>query len=96
MEIGTAIKALRKQKGLGQKELAEMCEISINALSQIEINASFPQKSTIRKICEAFEIPMAYLLLFSMSDEDVSEDKKTTFNFLNDALKTVLLDDVKK
>ena len=96
MEIGTAIKSLRKQKGFGQKKLAEMCEISVNALSQIETNASFPQKSTIRKICEAIDVPMAYLLMLSMSDEDVSEDIKTTFNFLNDALKKVLLDDVKK
>lgn len=95
MEIGSAIKALRKQKGMGQKELAELCDISVNALSQIELNVSFPQKSTIRKICDAFSIPMAYLLLFSMSDEDVAEDKKTTFNVLNDALKKVLLDDIK-
>ena len=96
MELGTAIKSLRKQKGMGQKELADLCDISVNALSQIEINASFPQKGTIRKICDAFNIPMAYLLLFSMSDEDVAADKKATFNFLNDALKTVLLDDMKK
>lgn len=96
MEIGTAIKSLRKQKGMGQKELADLCEISVNALSQIELNASFPQKNTIRKICDAFNIPMAYLLLFAMSDEDVAEDKKTTFNVLNDALKKVLLEEVKK
>lgn len=96
MEIGTAIKSLRKQKGMGQKELADLCKISVNALSQIELNASFPQKNTIRKICDAFDIPMAYLLLFSMSDEDVAEDKKATFNVLNDALKKVLLDNVSK
>ena len=96
MEIGTAIKSLRKQKRIGQKELADLCDISVNALSQIEINASFPQKNTIRKICDAFNIPMAYLLLFSMSDEDVAEDKKTTFNVLNDALKKVLLEEIAK
>lgn len=95
MEIGTAIKTLRKQKGMGQKELADLCDISVNALSQIELNSSFPQKNTIKKICEAFNIPTAYLLLFSMSDEDVAADKKSTFNFLNDALKKVLLDEVK-
>ena len=94
MEIGTAIKTLRKEKGMGQKQLAKLCDISINALSQIEINASFPQKNTIRKICDAFKIPMAYLLLLSMNDEDVAEDKKNTFNVLNDALKKVLLDEI--
>ena len=96
MKIGTAIKTLRKQKGMGQKQLAEICNISVNALSQIETNMSFPQKATIRKLCEALNIPMAYLLLFSMSDEDVADDKKTTFNYLNDALKAVLMDEIKK
>jgi hypothetical protein len=57
---------------------------------------SFPQKATIRKICEAFNIPVAYLLVLSMTDEDVAEDKKVTFNYLNDALKTVLLDNLNK
>jgi XRE family transcriptional regulator, regulator of sulfur utilization len=95
MEIGTAIKALRKEKGMGQKELADKCDISVNALSQIETNASFPQKETIRKICAAFGIPTAYLLLFSMNDVDVSDDRKGTFNYLSDAIKAVLIDDIK-
>ena len=96
MEIGTAIKALRKQKGIGQKQLADMCDISVNALSQIEINATFPQKKTLRKICEAFNIPMQYLLLFSMNDDDISDERKSTFNYLNQALKSVLMDEFKK
>ncbi len=96
MDIGTAIKLLRKEKGIGQKQLAEMCEISVNALSQIEINASFPQKNTIRKICESLDIPISYLLFFSISEDDVPEDKKIVFNSLNIAIKSVLLDGVKK
>ena len=50
MNIGTAIKTLRKQKGWGQSELAEKCNISVNALSQIERNTS--NKYQIKdKIC---------------------------------------------
>jgi transcriptional regulator with XRE-family HTH domain len=92
MDIGTAIKNLRKEKGLGQKQLAEMCGISVNALSQIEINATFPQKSTIKKICESLQIPVSYLLFFSISDEDIPEDKKIVFKSLNSAIKSVLID----
>jgi transcriptional regulator with XRE-family HTH domain len=92
MDIGTAIKILRKEKGLGQKQLAEMCGISVNALSQIEINATFPQKSTIKKICEALQIPVSYLLFFSISDEDIPDDKKIVFKSLNSAIKSVLID----
>ena len=50
MEIGTAIKHLRKNKGLTQKVLAEMCDVSANAMNQIENNTSFPHKNTIDKI----------------------------------------------
>lgn len=92
MEIGTAIKLLRKERGLTQKQLAEVCEISVNALSQIEINTSFPQKTTINKICEALNYPISYLLFFSISEDDIPEEKKVVFNSLNSAIKSVLID----
>ena len=92
MDIGTAIKKLRKEKGMGQKQLAESCGISVNALSQIEINAAFPQKNTINKICEALQIPVSYLLFFSISDEDIPEDKKLVFKSLNSAIQAVLIE----
>lgn len=95
MDIGSAIKTLRKQKGLGQKDLAEACDISVNAMSQIETNSSFPHKNTINKICKALEIPVSYLLFFSITDEDVPEEKRLVFKSLNSAIKTVLVEEVK-
>jgi transcriptional regulator with XRE-family HTH domain len=95
MNIGTAVKTIRKQKKLSQKELADKCEISVNALSQIETNASFPHKGTIKNICDALEIPSSYLLLFAVDDEDIPENKKDIFNSLNRAIKSFLLDDLK-
>lgn len=94
MNIGTAIKILRKEKGLGQRELSSMCGISINALSQIETNATFPQKSNIKRICEALKIPVSYLLYFSISDEDIPDDKKPVFKSLDSAIRTVLIDSI--
>lgn len=91
MELGTAVKTLRKQRKINQNALAEICGISVNALSQIERNATFPHKRTIDKICDALEIPLSYLLFFSISDDDIPEDKKLVFNSLNDAVKSVLL-----
>lgn len=91
MDIGNAIKTLRKNNGLSQKQLAEMCEISVNALCQIENDQTFPHKSTIKKICDALEVPTSYLLFFSITDEDVPADKRDFFNSLNPAIKSVLL-----
>ncbi|MCV2486961.1 helix-turn-helix domain-containing protein [Flavobacterium sp. SH_e] len=95
MNIGNAIKLLRKEKKMGQRDLAEKCDISINALSQIEINASFPQKSTIEKICKALDIPVSYLLFFSITDEDIPLEKQEIFNMLSKTIKTVLVEKVK-
>ncbi len=92
MDIGTAIKTLRKEKKISQKKLAEECNISVNALCQIEKNVSFPQKSTICKICTVLGIPTSYLLFFSISDDDVPEDKRAVFNSLNSAIKGLLLE----
>lgn len=92
MEIGTAIKLLRKKRNLKQKQLAEMCDISVNALSQIELNASFPQKNTLDKICEALDYPISYLLFFSISEEDIPKEKRLVFNSLISAIKSVLID----
>ncbi|OAQ40528.1 transcriptional regulator [Pedobacter psychrophilus] len=96
MNIGSAIKSIRKERGFSQKDFAIECGLSVNALCQIEINSSFPQKNTIKLICEKLNIPVSYLLFFSINDEDIPEDKRKTFNSLNTAIKEILLDDIDK
>lgn len=95
MNIGTAIKSLRKEKGLGQRELADKCGLSVNALSQIETNSSFPHKATVEKIASALAVPVSYLLFFSISEDDVPEDKRKVFITLNSALRSILVDSIK-
>jgi len=95
MNIGSAIKQIRKQKGLSQKDLAEKCNLSVNALCQIETNSAFPQKSTIKSVCDALEIPSSYLLFFSISDEDIPADKRKIFNALSGTIKELLVEDLK-
>lgn len=94
MNIGSAIKTLRKNKGISQKDFADKCEISVNALCQIEVNNSFPQKSTIQKICEVLEVPTSYLLFFSISDEDIPIDKRFIFNTLSSTIRDLLIKDI--
>ncbi|SEE66443.1 Transcriptional regulator, contains XRE-family HTH domain [Tenacibaculum sp. MAR_2010_89] len=94
MELGTAIKKLRKEKNINQKLLAEKCNISVNALCNIEKNISFPQKRTIDSICEALSIPLSYLLFFSITEDDIPNESKVAFSSLNNAVKAVLLDSI--
>ena len=93
MDIGNAIKSIRARKKLTQKDLAAKCGISANALCSIEKNTSFPSKETINKICDALEIPVSYLLFFSITEEDVPEEKLGIFNALKEPIQKILIDE---
>ena len=93
MDLGNAIKTLRKHKGISQKDLALRCGISANAICSIENNASFPAKSTFDKICEALDMPSAYIFLFAITDEDIPESKRSIYKgFFEKNLKEMVLE----
>ena len=97
MNLGKAIKELRKHKGISQKELATRCGISTNAICSIENNTSFPAKSTFDKICKALGVPGAYIFLFSISEEDIPEKKRDLYKlFIEQPLKGIVLEDMDK
>ncbi len=87
MNVGDAIKNLRKNKGLSQKELAQRSGLSANAMCSIEKNEAFPSRDSIDRICKALEIPTSYLMFFSVTDEDIPAEKRVAFN----AMKAILM-----
>lgn len=93
MDIGSAIKSIRTRKKITQKDLAARCGISANALCSIEKNVSFPTKETIKRICDALQIPVSYLLFFSITEEDVPKEKQGIFNALKEPIQKVLVED---
>lgn len=62
MTVGERIKAARKQKGLTQKELAEILNIAFPNISQYERGERNPKLSTLQRIADALEIPVDMLL----------------------------------
>ena len=87
MNVGDAIKSLRKKKGLSQKELAQRSGLSANAMCSIEKNEAFPSRDSIDRICKALDIPTSYLMFFSVTDEDIPAEKRVAFN----AMKAILM-----
>lgn len=49
MNIGNAIKEIRKRKGISQKDLAKKIGMSTNNLCSIEKEKSFPSMENIKK-----------------------------------------------
>ncbi|CEG28715.1 helix-turn-helix domain-containing protein [Bacillus sp. B-jedd] len=59
-EICIRIKELRTRKGLTLKELADMTDLSVSFLSQIERGTTSLAINSLRKIAEAFEVDIIY------------------------------------
>jgi transcriptional regulator with XRE-family HTH domain len=91
MNLGKAIMSVRKQLGIKQYELAEMCTISQTSLSQIETGLKRPSPRTLKKICAAFEVPDSVLYILGMQDTDIPESKKEIYALLFPSIKSLTL-----
>jgi len=61
MHLGERIRALRKERGLTLKDLAQRSGVAIGSLSRIERGKGSGNARTIEKIAEAFQIGVAEL-----------------------------------
>lgn len=68
MDIGTKLQALRKQKGLSQRELAARAGLTNGTISLIEKNRTSPSVASLKSLLDA--IPMSMSEFFSTLDDD--------------------------
>lgn len=70
--IGPNIKRIRKEKGITQKELGNMLNISQAAIGQFESTSSNPKIETLEKIAACLAVPVAELLeIHAEEDYDI-------------------------
>ena len=55
------LRELRKEKGLNQSELAEAIHTTLGTVSIWERGVREPEKSTLKKLCEFFDVSLSYL-----------------------------------
>lgn len=91
MDIGQAIRVLRTQQGLTQGQLGDRICMSTNGVSKIETGKVYPPKGTIERICGALGIPTSYLILASIEEADVPEEKRILYRTLVEPLRDELL-----
>lgn len=60
--MGEMIAAIRKEKGMTQKELADQLGITDKAVSKWERNIAYPDTATIPKLAQLLGIPVEDLL----------------------------------
>ena len=92
MNIGKAIKDLRKQSGFKQVEFADKCGLSQSYLSSIEKGNKEPTLSLLKQISSALSMPMPILVFLSLDKDDVSRKKRDAFELLEPTLKSLISD----
>ena len=62
MEFGEILMELRKEKNIGQKELAAYLTLSTGTISNYENGVHFPDLRTLCKLADYFDVTTDYLL----------------------------------
>jgi len=91
MNIGIAIKQLRKKHQLSQVELAEQSGLTQTALSQIESGARRPSPESLKRLTDFFKVPEIVIYLLATEMQDVPEDKKDMFEKVFPNVRNMLL-----
>lgn len=62
--LGKRIKEIRKRHGYTQEKLAELADIEIPSLSNIENAKNYPNSETLEKLCNALSLSPYELFMF--------------------------------
>lgn len=81
MNLGKAIRELRKAADMNQEVLAKKAGITQAALSGIE-NGKRPGERTLRKISAAMGVPESLIYVMGMEKGDVPEEKALLYDKL--------------
>lgn len=66
------VKALRKQQGLTQEQLAQKMDRSVDSISQLERGVNLPSFETLDRLSAALQVPVK-----DFFDEDSSDQERT-------------------
>ncbi|MCI1959903.1 MAG: helix-turn-helix domain-containing protein [Clostridia bacterium] len=71
MNFGENLQKLRKEKGLSQEKLAEILEVSRQAISKWESNAAYPEIEKLISLSNLFNVSIDYLVKGKESKNEV-------------------------
>ena len=82
-QLGKRVAELRKVQDLSQEKFAELLDLSITSLSQIETGTNFPRAETIEKIADVLKLNTSDLFNFQPNNlEELSRDLIRKIKFI--------------
>ena len=91
MNIGMAIRFVRTNLNVSQKELSRCCGLAQTSLSQIENNIKKPQGKTIQNICKALDVPESIIYMIAMEEKDISVSKRIMYQVVHPSITNLAL-----
>lgn len=108
MEFGERLRLLREESKLTRDDLAKNLNISYSTISKYETNIRFPDRETLIKMADLFEVSIDYLLgrsniketaekLLEHSEEDVHiRSPHIKYGFEGDSLSSEAKEEIEK
>lgn len=90
MNIGQAIRTLRKNDLMNQEEFASSVGITQSYLSLIEKGHKKPSLDVLQQMADILNTPLPVLFWFGIEREDVSEDKKYIYDTLKPSIDNLI------
>jgi len=91
MQLGSAIRQIRKKRNISQKEFAQLIDKTPSYLSLIETNQKTPSMELLRNISKSLQIPFYYLLFKSIDVEnEVPKHKQDTYKHISPFLDSMM------
>lgn len=91
MKIGKGLKRILDDKGISQKELAKKIGKSETSLSLIIQDKTQPRKDTLELISQALNVSTELLLVLSIEEDDIPDNKKEHYSILWPMIESSLL-----
>lgn len=73
MEFGERLKILREKRNISREQIADLLNVSYSSIAKYETNERFPDKDTLIKLSEYFNVSIDYLLGLTDIKEPINE-----------------------
>lgn len=90
MDIGGAIKAIRKEKGLSQKQLSSKSGVSQTSLSLIEKGHTQAGKETLEKIAIGLGVKQSIIIIEALEATDAPESNRGVYDTMMPSIKKMI------
>lgn len=90
MQIGKAIKTLRKERNISQSELSKKSGISQVYLSQIETGTRSGTINMLETIAKGLQIPLPVIFWLAIEQTDIEESKQGIYIHLKPVIDSMI------